>query len=102
MSDNGAQSSLADFTLSPSQLLKQAIKYKSDSLVPPPGYNQNSVVPGKSHTPPTMLGGVEQMSSGDHLNPHHLSAGDRSQMQFSLVEENPADSMLEAWLFPVR
>lgn len=49
-----------------------------------------------------MLGGVEQMSSGDHLNPHHLSAGDHSQMQFSLVEENPADSMLEAWLFPVR
>lgn len=49
MSDNGAQSSLADFTLSLSQLLKQAIKYKSDSLVPPPGYNQNSVVPGKSH-----------------------------------------------------
>lgn len=47
MSDNGAQSSLADFTLSPSQLLKQAIKYKSGSLVPPPGYNQNSVVPGK-------------------------------------------------------
>ncbi|XP_038205568.1 receptor-type tyrosine-protein phosphatase V-like [Arvicola amphibius] len=53
------------------KLLKQAIKYKTGSLMPPPGYNQNSVVPG-----------------------------DRSQMQFSLVEESPADNMLESWLFP--
>uniref|UniRef100_A0A8C2QDU8 Receptor-type tyrosine-protein phosphatase V n=1 Tax=Cricetulus griseus TaxID=10029 RepID=A0A8C2QDU8_CRIGR len=53
------------------KLLKQAIKYEAGSLMPPPGYNQNSVV------------------SGDH-----------SQMQFSTVEESPADNVLEAWLFP--
>ncbi|XP_037067278.1 receptor-type tyrosine-protein phosphatase V-like isoform X1 [Peromyscus leucopus] len=54
------------------KLLKQAIKYETGSLMPPPGYNQNSIVP----------------------------AGDHSQMQFSLVEESPADTMLETWLFP--
>ncbi|XP_076403567.1 receptor-type tyrosine-protein phosphatase V-like isoform X3 [Peromyscus maniculatus bairdii] len=54
------------------KLLKQAIKYETGSLMPPPGYNQNSIVP----------------------------AGDHSQMQFSLVEESPADNMLETWLFP--
>uniref|UniRef100_A0A8C8TBD1 protein-tyrosine-phosphatase n=1 Tax=Peromyscus maniculatus bairdii TaxID=230844 RepID=A0A8C8TBD1_PERMB len=53
------------------KLLKQAIKYETGSLMPPPGYNQNSIVPG-----------------------------DHSQMQFSLVEESPADNMLETWLFP--
>ncbi|KAL1775349.1 receptor-type tyrosine-protein phosphatase V-like [Sigmodon hispidus] len=53
------------------KLLKQAIKYETGSLMPPPGYTQNSSV------------------SCDH-----------SEMQFSLVEESPADNMLEAWLFP--
>lgn len=33
-----------------SQLLKQAIKYEAGSLMPPPGYNQNSVVSGESHS----------------------------------------------------
>ncbi|CAH7206401.1 receptor-type tyrosine-protein phosphatase V [Phodopus roborovskii] len=53
------------------KLLRQAIKYETGSLMPPPGYNENSIVPG-----------------------------DPSQTQFSLVEESPADRTLEAWLFP--
>ncbi|XP_059136761.1 receptor-type tyrosine-protein phosphatase V-like [Peromyscus eremicus] len=32
------------------KLLKQAIKYETGSLMPPPGYNQNSIVPSESHS----------------------------------------------------
>ncbi|XP_029418032.1 receptor-type tyrosine-protein phosphatase V-like [Nannospalax galili] len=53
------------------KLLKQAIKDEAGSLMPPPGYKQNSTV-----------------------------FGDHSQPQCTLVEEGPADNMLEAWLFP--
>lgn len=53
------------------KLLKQAIKDGTGSLLPPPDYNQNSIV-SRRH----------------------------SQEQFALVEECPEDSMLEASLFP--
>ncbi|GAB1285460.1 Receptor-type tyrosine-protein phosphatase V [Apodemus speciosus] len=53
------------------RLLKQAIKDDIGSLLPPPDYNQNSIA-----------------------SCHH------SQEQLALVEENPADSMLETSLFP--
>ncbi|KAF7487075.1 hypothetical protein GHT09_000443 [Marmota monax] len=53
------------------QLLLQAIKDEASSSTSPPGYQQDSTV-----------------------------SYDRSQVQFSLVEESPSDDMPEAWLFP--
>ncbi|XP_057154674.1 receptor-type tyrosine-protein phosphatase V-like [Pan paniscus] len=53
------------------ELLLQAIKDEAGSSAPPPGYEQDSPV-----------------------------SYDRSQGQFSPVEESPPDDMPEAWLFP--
>ncbi|XP_047377557.1 receptor-type tyrosine-protein phosphatase V-like isoform X3 [Sciurus carolinensis] len=53
------------------QLLLQAIKEEASSSTSPPGYQQDSTI-----------------------------SYDRSQVQFSLVEESPADDLPEAWLFP--
>ncbi|XP_007939380.1 receptor-type tyrosine-protein phosphatase V-like [Orycteropus afer afer] len=55
------------------ELLLQAIKEETGSRTPPPGYEQHSSV------------------SCEY---------DRSQVQFSPLEESPPDEMPEAWLFP--